>query len=486
MNRQIRQLYVVVLIMFAMLGLILSYNQVIAAPALKAHPGNTRTIYAATTIDRGPIIVAGTPIATSIKEDATKSRRYQRVYENGTLYAPVTGYFSDTNASTGLENAAESILEGDTRALLGQRLLNLFTGQKRKGGGINLTINPDLQRTAAEQLGNRRGAVVVLDVKTGAIRALYSSPSFDPNPLASFDSDVFNTAFNELTNNPAHPLTNRAIAGDRYAPASTAKILTSIALLEKEQVTPQTRVEAPTSINLPGTETPVVNVDGSACGDGQPTFQEAFARSCNTPFVGLSTKITAEDLLSVAERFGFGRDLSIPIPVTPSYFPDKMDQSQTALAAIGQYTVQATPLQMAMVAQGIAARGTVMRPHLIASIVDADLQVQETTQPREYSAAITPEIAQQVAAMMRDVVTQPYGTGSELNSSSIAIAAKTGTAEVGDGSGRAHGWTVGFAPYDDPQLAFAVLVEGDDDNPVAFGSHVAAPIARALMEVGIR
>ena len=259
-----------------------------------------------------------------------------------------------------------------------------------------------------------------------------------------------------------------------------------MALLEKDAVQPHSVVNAPATTLIPGTQTSLSNVDSAECGNGTPTFQEAFARSCNTPFVELSTKLSAQELSSVAQRFGFGRELAIPTAVTPSFFPEDMDQAQTALAAIGQYTVQATPLQMAMVAQGIANNGTIMRPYLVDTVVDADLQVQETTTPREFSTAVSPEIASQLNAMMVDVVRQPYGTGQSMALPGFTVAAKTGTAELGDGSGFANGWAIGFAPADNPQIAFAVLVEGDENTPVAFGGQTAGPIARALLEVGVK
>lgn len=484
MNAQIRQLYILIMMMFAVLALALSYIQVIQAPTLNADSRNSRTILHAGTIDRGPIIVEGTAIATSEKDP--QSRRYQRIYHEGPLYAPITGYFTTFGQSTGLEHAAENILDGDSRVLFVQRLKNLIAGQNRQGGGIILTIDPALQKAAAEQLGNRKGAVVVLEVETGAIRALYSSPSYDPNAIAVFDSQASNEAYTKLAEDPNQPLVNRAIGGNRYAPASTAKILTTIALLEKGSVTPSTPVNAPTSTTLPGTSTTVSNIENSTCGDGNPSFQEAFARSCNTPFIELSEKLTPEELASVAERFGFGRELSIPLPVTPSFFPKEMDKAQLALASIGQYSVQATPLQMAMVAQAVAGEGTIMRPHLIESIVDANLQVQDTTEAREYTNVMSKEVAHQVAAMMRDVVAQPYGTGTALNIPGIQIAAKTGTAELGTDSGRTNAWAIGYAPYDNPHYAFAVIVEGDDNEPVVYGGQTAAPIARTLMEVALQ
>lgn len=485
MNAQIRRIFIVILGLFALLGLATSNIQVIQAPTLNADSRNSRTILHSASLDRGPIIVAGTAVASSQKVE--DSKRYQRHYSDGPLYAPVTGYFSSAfTTASGLEAVAENVLDGESQALLGQRLRNLFAGESRKGGGLVLTIDPTLQRLAAEQLGNRKGAVVVLDAQTGAILALYSSPSYDPNALAVFDSDAAEAAHQALIEDPRSPLTNRAIAGNRYAPGSTAKIFTTIALLENGSYTPESTILSPVTVNLPGTSTQVSNIESSECGDGNPTLQEAFARSCNTTFVNASEKITAKELAAVASRFGFGRDLDIPLEVTPSYFPDEMDSAQTALAAIGQYTVQATPLQMAMVAQGIAAKGVVMRPFLVSDIVDADLQVHSSTTPKEYSNPITPEIADQLTSMMRDVVHQPYGTANALDIPGRTIAAKTGTAEIGDGSGFANAWALGFAPAEDPQLAFAVLVEGDDSEPVPHGGTSAAPIARVLLEAGLK
>ncbi|MBF1086951.1 MAG: penicillin-binding protein 2 [Schaalia sp.] len=483
MNNQIRKIFVIVLLMFALLGVGITNTQFISAPSLNADARNQRTILHAAETDRGPIIVDKTAIASSEREE--DSKRYVRTYAEGPLYAPVTGYFSSVgNASTGIEAAAEDVLDGQSQTLLGQRLRNLLTGQNRQGGGVSLTLNSQMQKAAAQALGNRKGAVVALDAQTGAVLAMYSSPTFDPNQLASSDASAVSDAFSALSSDPNNPLLNRAIS-ERYAPGSTFKILTTIALIENGLADPDMHMPSPVSTTLPGTATEVSNIESSTCGDGNPPLTEAFARSCNTTFVLASEQLTNQQLVDVTNRFGFGRETQIPLSVTPSVFPADADAAQLAMSSIGQYTVQTTPLQMAQVAQTIANDGQMMTPYLIDSIVDADNQVVRTNSPTDAGRPISSETASKLRAMMESVVSQPYGTGTTMALPNIAVAAKTGTAETGNGD-RANAWAVGFAPADSPRIAFAVLVEGDDNDPTPHGGDVAGPIARALLEAGLQ
>ena len=484
MNNQIRKIFIIVLLMFALLGVGVTNTQFISASSLNADARNQRTILHAAETDRGPIIVDKTAIASSEREE--DSKRYVRTYSEGPLYAPVTGYFSSVgNASTGIEAAEEDVLDGQSQTLLGQRLRNLLTGQNRQGGGVSLTLNSQMQKAAAEALGNRKGAVVALDAQTGAVLAMYSSPTFDPNQLASSDAGAVSDAFSALSSDPSNPLLNRAIS-QRYAPGSTFKILTTIALIENNLADPDMHMPSPVSTTLPGTATEVSNIESSTCGDGNPTLTEAFARSCNTTFVLASEKLTHTDLSDLTNRFEFGTSQKIPLSVTASQFPDSTDSAQLAMSSIGQYSVKVTPLELAMVSQTIANKGTMMRPYMISQIVDSDLQVQSETSPVRVGQKISPEIASQMTELMQGVVSQPYGTGTEMALPGISVAAKTGTAEVGDGSGRANAWAVGFAPADNPKIAFAVLVEGDDSRPVPHGGSDAGPIARALLQEGLK
>lgn len=483
MNTQIRRLFLVVLAMFFALGLAVTNNHVIRAPQLNADSRNARTILHAAEVDRGPIIVSGEAVAQSSLIEGTK--RYQRTYPQGPLYGHVTGYFSAAFfGATGLEASASQVLEGESQALLAQRLRNLFTGNTRQGGGIVLTLNPAMQQVAAEQLGNRKGAVVALDATTGAILALYSSPTYDPNSLAASDGETANAAYQALLQDPSNPLYNRAIAGDLYAPGSTFKILTTVALLKKG-ITADTPMESPVTTTLPLTETQISNIESVECGNGMPTLAEAFARSCNTTFVIASEKLTYDDFSQVAKDFGFGQSLLLPTQATASSFPESADAAQLALSSIGQYEVKVTPLQMAQVVQAIANGGQMMAPYLISEIVDADLQTQSTTKPTMMGSPVSAEVAKTMTAMMRAVVEEPYGTGTSMAMDGIAVAAKTGTAEVGT-EGYANAWAVGFAPADAPRIAFAVLVEGDENEPVPHGGTTAGPIARALLEAGLQ
>lgn len=482
MNAQIRKIFVVVLIMFAMLGLAVTNTQFISAPSLNADPRNVRTNLHAAAIDRGPIIVEKTAIASSELED---DNHYTRVYDQGPLYVAATGYFSSVGyGSTGIEAAEENVLDGQSQTLLGQRLRNLLTGEQRQGGGVELTLRASMQEAAAAALGDRKGAVVALDAKTGAILALYSSPSFDPNALASRDAGEVQDAYATLDADPKNPMLNRTIS-ERYAPGSTFKVLTAIALIENGIADPDTRMNSPVSTTLPGTNTEVSNIESSTCGDGNPTLTEAFARSCNTTFVIASEKLTTQQLTDVTNRFGFGREQEIPLTVIPSVFPSDADSAQLAMSSIGQYTVQATPMQMAQVAQTIANGGQMMTPYLIKQIVDADNQTIRKTKATEAGRPISADTASKVTGMMKAVVSQPYGSGTPMALPNVSVAAKTGTAETGDGD-RANAWAIGFAPADNPQIAFAVIVEGDETNPTPHGGDVAGPVAKAVLEAGLQ
>jgi len=482
MNAQIRKIFVVVLIMFAMLGLAVTNTQFISAPSLNADPRNVRTNLHAAEIDRGPIIVEKTAIASSELDD---DNHYTRVYDQGSLYVSATGYFSSVGyGSTGIEAAQENVLDGQSQTLLGQRLRNLLTGEKRQGGGVELTLRASMQEAAAAALGDRKGAVVALDAKTGAILALYSSPSFDPNALASRDAGEVQDAYATLDADPKNPMLNRTIS-ERYAPGSTFKVLTAIALIENGIANPDTRMDSPVSTTLPGTNTEVSNIESSTCGDGKPTLTEAFARSCNTTFVIASEKLTTQQLTDVTKRFGFGHEQEIPLTVIPSVFPSDADSAQLAMSSIGQYTVQATPMQMAQVAQTIANGGQMMSPYLIKQIVDADNQTIRKTKATEAGRPISADTASKVTGMMQAVVSQPYGSGTPMALPNVSVAAKTGTAETGDGD-RANAWAIGFAPADNPQIAFAVIVEGDETNPTPHGGDVAGPVAKAVLEAGLQ
>ena len=207
---------------------------------------------------------------------------------------------------------------------------------------------------------------------------------------------------------------------------------------------------------------------------------QAMAVSCNTAFAYLGLEIGADALQSQAAKFGFGDVLEVPMRVTPSSVPAELNKPQLAQSSIGQYDVRVTPMQMAMVAAGVANRGVVMTPYLVESVIGSDLSVIESAAPQELSQAVTPEVAAQLTRMMEAVVED--GTGRRAQMEGVDVAGKTGTAQHGEGR-KAHAWFISFAPADDPKIAVAVIAEdGGVAGSEAGGGTVAAPIAKQMME----
>ena len=292
MNRQIRQVAFLVLVMFATLALSVTSVQGLARPsvweswsangALNSDPRNRRAVNRNFDTERGPILLAGgTTIASTQKsDDGQGSEDYQRVYANGPLYAPVTGYFSPAFASmTGMEKEGNSVLNGDDPSLFSSRIKTLITGDSQRGGAVELTIKPEIQQAAYDALAGREGAVVALDPKTGAILALVSTPSYDPSAFATRNGNAANEANATLSQDSSRPLDNRAIAGNRYPPGSTFKIITTAAALRTGKIKPDQEVDAPDTITLPGTSHSLENYGGESCGGGRTTFSKAFAES---------------------------------------------------------------------------------------------------------------------------------------------------------------------------------------------------------------
>ena len=482
MNAPLRRLSIVVLAMFVLLMGNASWVQYGQAGALNDDPRNVRTIYREYGQDRGPIVVAGEQVAYS--EPVDDPFGFQRIYSDGPLYAPVTGHFSVVFSSTGVESGANDVLNGSDSSLLFQRIQQLFTGGSQQGGSVELTIDPAAQQAAWDLLGDQRGAVVALDPRTGAILALVSKPSYDPNVLAGHSSSEVNAAWQELLADPDDPMINRTIAGDLYAPGSTFKLIDLAMLLESGEYTPDSEVPAPTVYTPPGTSTGIQNPGGAVCGNGTTaTLTEALRVSCNTPFAQLAVQFGAQALQEQAQAFGFNQDLSIPMTVTHSTLGSDFDSNDPALAqsAIGQRSVRVTPLQMAMVSAAIANDGVLMRPYLVATERGPNLAVVAETEPTEFSRPISASTASLMTDMMVNVVDN--GTGWPGQVSGVSVAGKTGTAQSGVEGVAPTAWFTAFAPADDPQIAVAVVVEeGGDLGNEATGAQVAAPIAAGVIE----
>jgi peptidoglycan glycosyltransferase len=484
MNKPIRTLSIFALVLFGLLLINANYVQAYRAGALDDMAGNKRARDAECARYRGPILVAGLPVAKSVPSHDRLT--YQRVYKKPRLYAPVTGFFSCYFGTRAVENSQNSILSGSDSRLFVNRLLDIVGNDQPQGGSVLLTINPAAQRAAYRGLRalgkGTRGAVIALDPRTGAILANVSIPTYDPTQLATHDFDSARAADERLTANGAPLLLSRSTQV-LYPPGSTFKLITAATALSNGY-TSSTMVRGGTELKLPQTNHVLHNENGSNCGGDQITLDHALAVSCNVSFADLGLKLGAAKLQEQAERFGFDEIPLTQLPTSASRFPSDLDEPQTALSAIGQFDVAATPLQMAMVAAGIANGGAVMSPYIVQEVRSPDLDLLDTAEPEVLHQAISGAVAGELTQMMVDVVDS--GTGAPARIPGVTVAGKTGTANTTKAKAP-YAWMVTFAPANDPQVAVAVLIEHTDAVPrddVA-GGLLAGPIAKAVMEAVI-
>ncbi|PWH07601.1 cell division protein FtsI [Brachybacterium endophyticum] len=476
MNKPLRHVWMVVAVLFLLLFGSTTYFQVIAAKSLNADGRNARTVYAEYDRHRGPIVVGGEPIAESHATDDAYG--YQRTYDPGSLYAPVTGYYSVEYGFSGLEKSLNDTLSGESDALFYQRLTDTVSGRDPQGASVQLTIDPAAQRAATDALQGHRGAAVAMDPETGKVLALVSAPSYDPDDLASHSTKKVHQAWTDLNEDPDRPLTNRAIAGDLYPPGSTFKLIVAAAALDSGDYTKDTKIPGPGSFTLPQTQNTLYNHprgDNTPCGSGgSSTLSSALQQSCNTSFAKLGISLGEDAIEKKAKEFGFGDRMEIPLSVTPSSMGKDLNDAQLATSSIGQYEDRVTPLQMAMVGSAMANDGKVMSPQLVDEVRTRDQSVISSFSAQQYSQPLSAANAAQMREMM--VSTVKDGTGGAAAINGVEVGGKTGTAQWGDGR-TPHSWFVGFADNGGKKVAVSVVVEQG-----GYGADVAAPIARNVME----
>jgi peptidoglycan glycosyltransferase len=327
--------------------------------------------------------------------------------------------------------------------------------------------------------------VVAIEPSTGKILAMVSSPSYDPNLLATHDTEQQGAAWQQLRDDPEAPLLNRAIS-ETYPPGSTFKVITTAAALQ-HGADKDTQLTSQPRIPLPDSTATLENFGGSSCGSG-PTasLQEAFARSCNTAFVQLGLDTGTDALRSTAAAFGLDAPAPmIPLQVVESTVGPIPDAAALGMSSIGQKDVALTPLQNAMVAATIANKGVAMRPYLVDSLKGPDLANISSTAPVEERRAVSEQVADTITDLMvaAEQVTQQKGAIA-----GVQIASKTGTAEHGTDPRNTppHAWYIAFAPAQSPKVAVAVLVEDGGDRLAATGGALAAPIGRATIAAALR
>ena len=480
MNRPVRRVAVAMLVLFGLLIANANYVQVFEGDRLRSDPGNTRVLLDEYERQRGTLIVEGRAIAESVPTD--DKLKYLRRYPGKATYAPVTGFYSLIYGATGMEQSENGFLSGSDNRLFTRRLSALLTGRDPRGGDIVLTLNGKAQAAAVAGLGDRRGAVVAMDPTTGAILAMASTPSYDPNPVSSHDPGTIRAQYNKLADDDTEPLLNRAI-NSRYPPGSTFKVIVAAAALANGR-TPTTVVDCPHRYTLPGTRTQLRNFADETCGGtDRVTLQTALTNSYNTAFAKLGVDLGESEIRRAAAGFGIGtgEPLETPLRASVSSLGDIPDDAALAQSSIGQRDVALTPLQGAMIAAAVANRGVLMKPYLISRLQAPDLTVLDRTDPEQLSSATSPEVADQLTQMMRNVVTS--GTGRKAQISGVDVIGKTGTAENGAGK-LPHAWFIGAAKNDaGRQVAVSVIIEnGGNSGSEATGGVAAAPIAKSVME----
>jgi peptidoglycan glycosyltransferase len=494
MNAPLRKAGLVMIVLFGLLFAQLNWITVVKADEYRNDTTNNsfRLLQQDYERQRGNIVVDGEAVALSTSTADTF--RYLRGYPQSGLYAHTVGYRPVYGEVTGIEAIENDILNGSATVFTADRLLEMITGKKSNGGNVLLTLRQSVQEAAYNGLINngtssKVGAVVALDPTTGALLAMVSTPTFDPNPLVAHDFDAATTEYDRLLADPGRPLLNRAVS-ETFPPGSTFKVVVSAAAL-LNGLNPDTVLTGGPSYTAPDTTTPIENAPGVNCPD-QITLLDALRVSCNTAFARYGVEqLGADELKSVAQSFGFesaplfDRDPENRMAVAPSHTgemagPDgTLDRPALAQSCIGQREVRWTPLQAALVAATVANDGVQMRPYLIDRIQDANLAPIWTAQPSSGPRPLSSAVSGQLREMMNAVVSN--GTGTNARIDGFEVGGKTGTAQNGDAPD--HGWFIGYARTNSgqPVVAVAVLIQ----NAGSGGSAEATAIAGDVMQAAI-
>jgi peptidoglycan glycosyltransferase len=470
MNAPIARLFVVVVVLFAVLVGFTSRWTVFDANALRDNPKNHRQLIEEQQIRRGLIRAGDDSVLARSLQQSDKS--YVRTYPSGRLFSHAVGYSFVRQGRAGLERFYDDDLSGRSGEL--GSLLDRLSGTEQTGDNLVTTLDPAAQRIALQQLGGRKGAVVALDPRTGAIRVMASVPGYDPNTVKDQQQ------FTALNRNKDAPLLNRNTQAG-YPPGSTFKVVTAIAAIDSGRYTPDSRISGRNGKRISGV--PLNNDQGETFGD--ITLTEALTKSVNTVFGEIGEKLGKATMKKYMDRLGFGAPVEVDLPRDERAASGERQRGRIIPAtngavdvgrmAIGQDKLTVTPLQMAMVASAVANGGKLMKPHIADRVVDRDGRTVRRIAPGEMSQVMSADTASKVGAMMGQVVKEGTGTAAALQG--IDVAGKTGTAEVDHGCPNQL-WFIAFAPAQDPRVAIAATVECG----TGFGGTVAAPIAKAVMQ----
>jgi peptidoglycan glycosyltransferase len=490
MNRQIIRVTYVALALVGALVVMTTYWQTWAAPALADRQDNAIKRVAEISIDRG-LIVSRSPfrrLARNVQRVVDERTLFFRRYPQGELAAHVVGYSTVARSRTGLERSLNDYLTASNANLstIVDKTLDELRGKPIEGNDVVVNLDLEAQEVALEELGSRCGAVVALDPRTGKVKVMASSPSFDPNRVENaFGSISRITA--DCT--PASPLLNRASAG-LYVPGSTFKVVTASAALESEKYTPESSFVDPGYCTVYGKR---VNNFDTTSPFGTIDLEEALVHSVNSVFCNIGKALGAKRILDQAKRFGFYERPPLETPADERrasglyegrrlYYPKEDPDVDAGRMAFGQERMLVTPLQMAMVAGAIGAGGRLMEPQVVDRIVAPNGDTVLKQRPALIRRAISQSTADAVAQMMRFAVERGTGTAAQI--SGYSVGGKTGTGETGV-PGANTTWFIAFVSPDEEspaELAIAVVLE----NQSGTGGAVAAPVARSVLESLLR
>lgn len=513
MNVRIRRLGIAFIVLYTVLFAQLNRVQFVQAEEYREHAGNIRPLLRDFGRERGTIETAdGVIAAFSVPVDGGDVE-FLRQYPTDERYAHVVGYQSLNQGAVGLEREYDDQLAGGTLAQQFASVKDLFVDRDTTGNVV-MTLRDDIQQAAAAALGEQRGSVVAIDPRTGAVLAMWTYPSFDPNELSGLDGAAVNAAYRGLLDDPDDPLLGKAFR-ETFFPGSTFKLVTAAAALDTTSIGLTGPVFPNASIYEPlPAGSPIRNFGGSTCGGDLLNLLRV---SCNTAFAEIGAEwVGVDGMVRTAENFGFNSRPPLDLPnVAESNYPDdygsvlaevdfyrangvepvgegpvlpngdtNIHENSAVLAqtSIGQNDVRATPLQMALVVAGIANGGQIMAPHLVQEIRDADGGTYDTTDPDLWRVATSPSAADQLREAMINVAAN--GTATRMAVPGLEVGGKTGTAQLGTSPPNSHAWVVGFAgPIGlPPEIAVAVIVEAQPGASEQTGGTVAAPIARAVIE----
>ncbi|MFD9883598.1 peptidoglycan D,D-transpeptidase FtsI family protein [Streptomyces alboflavus] len=481
MNKTIRHTSVFVLLLVLALLVRATWVQFHDSKALADDQLNRRNAIEQYAYPLGDIIVGGDAV-TGSKRTKGGDLAYKRTYKDGPLYSAVTGYSSQVYGATQLEGIYKDLLDGTDNRL--KNPLDTLTNKRADPGDVLTTIDPAVQKAAYKALGDKKGAAVAVDPKTGKILGMVSTPSYDPSRISgSTDGD----AWKALTSDEDKPMVNRALR-QPLPPGSTFKLVVAAAALESGLYgSVDEKTASPNPYTLPGTRTVLKNENSSApCEDA--TIRTALRYSCNNVFAKMAVDLGQDKVKSQAEKFGFNTDkLDVPVRAAKSSYPSGMDKAQTALTGIGQFDVTATPLQMALVSAAISNGGELASPHMVSKVTDADGNVLRDFGDGGSERVMSAGTAEGLQSAMKTVVEEGTGTNAKIDGA--VVGGKTGTAQHGENNSKTpYAWFTSYAKGGGgKEVAVAVIVESSGAaREEVSGNGLAAPVAAAMMKAALR